>query len=67
MLATLKPENLQPIAISVQETQLGLRVIARGSALDPNDLTELRNEAEALLARHGYRVADLDIATAKKE
>lgn len=62
-----KAQSLQPIAIAVHETELGLRVVARAPALSSNDLTELRSEAEALLARHGYRIAGLDIATAKKE
>lgn len=66
-ISTPRPHNLQPLAIAVQETEQGLRVIARACVLDPDDLTQLRSEAEALLARHGYRVVDLDIAAARKE
>ncbi|MEQ1809125.1 MAG: hypothetical protein ABL889_04310 [Terricaulis sp.] len=61
------PKATQQAMVVVQETEHGLRILARARGLNAKDLPELRSEAEALLARHGYSVFDLDINTGKKE
>lgn len=58
---------LQPVMVAVQQTEQGLRVFARLRDCAASDLTELRDEAHALLTRHGYHTTHLDIASTRKD